>query len=102
MTTYAVHTANTGWLSHPETFAHIAHALGVQVLIQKDIALSDDEYRVYCDDGPISRTTHIDEECGKRIRHAIERHLQQPAAVKEDKPQPTPQLQQHGNQLSLF
>lgn len=100
--TFYVHTANTGWLDHPDTFAHVAHALGVQVLIQSDIALHDDEYRLYGEEGPITRTTPITEEAGKHIRQAIAKHLQSPAPAKvEEKPPvvetpPTPPVVEGG------
>lgn len=104
MTTIAVHTTNPGWLEHPDSFAHVGRMLGVAVLVQSDPVLHDHEYRVYGPEGPISRTTAIDQESGKRIRATIEKHLAHAPAV-VDKPQPRPEpmpLQAHGNQITLF
>lgn len=93
--TISVHTANLGWLQHPDVFAHIAAALNVQVLIQSDLALHDHEYRVYADTVPITKTIPIGEDCGKRIRNAIERHLanephEEPAQVDKLAPDDQP------------
>lgn len=95
--TYYCHTTNPGWLEHPDTWGH----LGERVVIQSDLALRDDEFRLYDDAGPVTRTMRIGEDSGRRIRTAIEKHrsASPPPAPREPDP---PTLQAHGNQLSLF